>query len=95
VSPILLTSNSKTGIFGIFSKRITEICHFQNGNSRRPCYKRDNKGNAARGNQLGFHHAALSCRPKFKGYIGPAITIEFCAIDKNESVSATSELVCL
>jgi len=48
VSPILLAPNSKTGFFGIFPK-ITEICHFQNGYSRRPCYKSDNKGKAARG----------------------------------------------
>jgi len=36
------------GTFRDISKRATEICHFQNGNSRRPCYKSDNKCKALR-----------------------------------------------
>jgi len=52
------------------------MCHFQNGNSRRPCYKKtksDNKGKAARRKPIS---------------VKDNMTIEFYAVDKNESVSA-------
>src|SRR6218665_418106 len=54
VAPILLATNSKTGISPDFSKRGVDIFHFQNGNSRRPCNKSDNKGKSARGTPISF-----------------------------------------
>jgi len=55
MSPIFLATNSEAGIFGICrSKRGTTNCNFQTGNSRRQCYKSDNKFKAAWGRSTLF-----------------------------------------
>jgi len=52
VSPVLLATNSKIGIFGIFPKE--QIYQFQNVN-----YKSDNKGKDARGKPTWFPSRSL------------------------------------
>ena len=82
MSPILLTPNSKPGIFGTFPKERRKLS-LSNGNSRSPVIKVTTKVNLHEGNQPGLPHAALYT------VNSKATTFEFCTVDKNESVSAT------
>jgi len=86
VSHILLATDSKMGIFGIFPKEEQKFVTFiQNGNSRKPCYKRDNKGKSCT-IQANLVSLMQPYPVNLKVMTRP---IQFCAFDKNESVLPT------
>jgi len=62
VSPILLTTNSKTGIFGIFPIQQRNFVSFKTGILNGSVIKVTTKVKLHEGNQPGFPHAALSCK---------------------------------
>jgi len=81
MSHILLATNSKTGIFRTFPTEERKFVTFKTGFLGGPAViKVTTMVKLHVGNELGFPHAALFC--KCKGY-------DFCAVDKNDSVSAT------
>jgi len=83
VSSILLATNSKTGFFWIFPKEHRKFVTFKTGILGGPVIKVTTKVKLHEGNQIYFplmQPYPISLKAK---------TIEFCAVDKNESLSAT------